>query len=166
MKLAWLMWLGSMMPAPEADRMCLASTIYLEARDQPQIGQWAVAEVAVRRLESGRHGATVCEVVHEPGQFATGKVHPKFQVEEPAAFDRAWKIAGEVLAQRGLPESKRQQVVPGAKFFLTTESTNVDWLKGEPVATIGAHAFYREALMASEIAPPQPSTPANARLDD
>jgi hypothetical protein len=44
------------------------------------------------------------------------------------------------------PPKLRPQVVPGAKFFIAFANTSPNWLRGEPVATIGAHAFYREAL--------------------
>ena len=44
MKLALLMWLASVLPQPDADRVCLATTIYLEARSESVIGQAAVAE--------------------------------------------------------------------------------------------------------------------------
>ena len=66
MKLAWLLWLASIMPAHDADRTCLATMIYLEARSESQLGQAAVAEVALRRRESGRWGDSICEVVNAP----------------------------------------------------------------------------------------------------
>jgi len=46
MKLSFLMWLASFLPQSAADPLCLATTVYLEARDQSQLGQRAVAEVA------------------------------------------------------------------------------------------------------------------------
>ena len=54
MKISFLLWLASILPQPAADQVCLASTVYLEARSESQIGQMAVAEVAMRRRESGR----------------------------------------------------------------------------------------------------------------
>ena len=56
MKLSFLLWLASLLPQPAADPLCLATTVYLEARDQPVIGQRAVAEVALRRQADGRWG--------------------------------------------------------------------------------------------------------------
>src|SRR3546814_5939931 len=53
MKLAFILWLASVLPQPVADPLCLTTTIYLEARDQPVAGQRAVAEVALRRADSG-----------------------------------------------------------------------------------------------------------------
>ena len=54
MTLSWLLWIASLLPQHTSDQLCLASTIYLEARNQTLDGQRAVAEVALRRLESGR----------------------------------------------------------------------------------------------------------------
>jgi hypothetical protein len=64
MKLSMLLWLTSLMPQPVADQACLATTVYLEARSEPTIGQLAVAEVALRRLDRGHYGNTVCDHHH------------------------------------------------------------------------------------------------------
>ncbi len=56
MKLAWILWLSQLLPQPAADSLCLSTTVYLEARDQTLRGQQAVAEVALRRLDSGLWG--------------------------------------------------------------------------------------------------------------
>ena len=46
MKLATVLWLAQLLPQPYADQACLATTVYLEARNQSELGQRAVAEVA------------------------------------------------------------------------------------------------------------------------
>ena len=54
MKLAWILWLASMFHNnPASDQACLAATVYLEARGEPVRGQFAVAEVGLRRLAQG-----------------------------------------------------------------------------------------------------------------
>ena len=53
MKLAWILWLSSFSPTPLGDSMCLATTIYLEARNQSLDGQLAMAR---RELTLLRHG--------------------------------------------------------------------------------------------------------------
>src|SRR6218665_2118059 len=70
MKLAWILWLSQMLPQPAADSLCLSTTVYLEARDQTLRGQQAVAEVALRRLDSGLWGDSMCQVVTARKQFA------------------------------------------------------------------------------------------------
>ena len=44
---------------------CLAFDVYFEARGEPEAGQYAVAEVTMNRVASGRYPDTVCGVVHQ-----------------------------------------------------------------------------------------------------
>lgn len=143
MKLSFLLWLASVLPQPVADPMCLATTVYLEARSEPQAGQMAVAEVALRRRESGRWGTSVCEVVKAPGQFALSTTSPEFTLANPTAWSKAWKIATRSIAMWSLPIDKRKFVVPDADHFVVADSVSPAWIKGPPIATIGAHNFYR-----------------------
>ena len=100
MKISFLLWLASILPQPAADQVCLASTVYLEARSESQIGQMAVAEVAMRRRESGRWGSTVCDVVRAPGQFALTTMKDSYSLNNPAAWKKAWTVAGRGAEQR------------------------------------------------------------------
>ena len=76
MKLAWILWLSQLLPQPAADSLCLSTTVYLEARDQSVRGQEAVAEVALRRRDSGLWGDSMCDVVTARKQFAPTIVSP------------------------------------------------------------------------------------------
>lgn len=142
MKLSFLLWLASVLPQPAADQLCLATTVYLEARSESQIGQMAVAEVAMRRRENGRWGGTVCEVVRSPGQFALSTTRASYMVANPKAWQKAWQVADRAITMWSLPESRRKFVVPHADHFILADATSY-WAKGAPVATIGAHNFYR-----------------------
>jgi len=146
MKLAWLLWLASVLPAPAAERVCLATTVYLEARDQPELGQRAVAEVALRRYASKKHGASLCSVVSARKQFAPGIVSLNYRVRQGRAWDRAWEVAGTALAMWQMPRAQRREVVPGADHFYAHNLVQPDWAQGEPVAVIGDHAFMRLGL--------------------
>lgn len=141
MKLAWLLWLASMLPQDVADQTCLAATVYLEARSESAIGQMAVAEVAARRRESGRWGDTICGVVTARGQFATATTSAEFILRDSTAWQDAWAIAGVTLKTWSLPSAERDMVVPDADHFVVTD-TPAYWIDGPPVATIGSHAFY------------------------
>jgi spore germination cell wall hydrolase CwlJ-like protein len=143
MKLAWILWLSNLLPQPAADSLCLATTVYLEARNQSEIGQMAVAEVALRRVESGRWGSSLCEVVTAPKQFAPTLVSPSFRIRNPVAWDRA--VAATLKAQRewARPRTERRQLVPGADHFVVLEIASPNWATGTPVAQIGDHTFYR-----------------------
>ena len=89
MKLAFLLWLASSLPQPAADQVCLATTVYLEARSESQVGQMAVAEVAMRRRDAGHWGSTVCTVVRAPNQFAITTTNTNFKLDNPDAWRNA-----------------------------------------------------------------------------
>jgi spore germination cell wall hydrolase CwlJ-like protein len=143
MKLAWILWLSSFSPTPMADSMCLATTIYLEARNQSTEGQLAVAEVALRRRDSGRYGNQLCEVLTQPKQFALTLVSPDKEINDWKAFGQSWRITMEALRNWQLPEKQRKLVVPGADHFLAYQQVSTVWASGEPLHIIGDHGFYR-----------------------
>jgi spore germination cell wall hydrolase CwlJ-like protein len=143
MKLAWLLWLASVLPQSVADRTCLAATVYLEARSEPVVGQMAVAEVALRRRGTGRWGNTLCEVVRARGQFALSTTNKNYFMDNAASWQMSWVIAEISLASWTLPAKMRMAIVPQADHFFATGSTPPAWAKGEPLATIGDHRFYR-----------------------
>lgn len=143
MKLSFLLWLVSILPQPAADHLCLATTVYLEARSESATGQMAVAEVAMRRRETGRWGDTVCDVVRSRGQFATATTNVNFTLDNPVAWRKAVQIADRAIAMWALPRNQRKFVVPHADHFVLADSVSPSWIKGPPLATIGAHNFYR-----------------------
>lgn len=140
MKLEWLLWLASLMPQPQADQTCLATTIYLEARSEPRLGQAAVAEVAMRRLQTGRWGDNVCSVVNAKAQFAPSIVSGNYLLKNPKAWATAWSIAGEAIANWSLPENERRHVVPNADHFYAQAIVEPVWT-GRTIAVIGGHSF-------------------------
>jgi spore germination cell wall hydrolase CwlJ-like protein len=143
MKLSFLLWLSSFLPQPAADPLCLATTVYLEARDQSQLGQRAVAEVALRRKEDGRWGETVCDVVTAPKQFAPTIVNPNIRLDSLEAWQRAVDVAFEAQKDWSQPIADRHEIVPGASHFAALDHAQPAWRKYPLVATIGSHTFYR-----------------------
>lgn len=142
MKLALLLWLASVLPQPDADRVCLATTIYLEARSESVIGQAAVAEVALRRRESGQWGSSLCAVLTARGQFALSRTSTNYIVDEAPAWRDAWLIAGIAMRIWSLPPQWRVALVPRADHFVAATATMPAWAKGRALATIGDHRFY------------------------
>ncbi len=144
MKLGWILWLASILGGNVQEQTCLATTVYLEARDQPIEGQYAVAEVALRRRESRQWGGNVCDVVKSNGQFAPTLLSRDYPVENARAWQRAWKVAGNSLQNWRLPPANRKLYVPGATHFYAHDIANPGWAAyGEPVAVIGGHSFFR-----------------------
>lgn len=142
MKLSLLLWLSSLLPQPAADPLCMAATVYLEARDQPAAGQRAVAEVAKRRQADGRWGDSVCDVVTSPHQFAPATVNPNFEIESLDAWQKAFDVAFAAEDEWRAPEGLRRELVPGASHFAVSSATPA-WSSYPAVATIGSHTFYR-----------------------
>ncbi|WP_290886191.1 cell wall hydrolase [Arenimonas sp.] len=143
MKLSFILWLAQVLPQPAADPLCLATTIYLEARNQSELGQRAVAEVALRRRDSGRWGESVCEVVTARKQFAPTIVHPGLRMKNLEAWEKAVEVAFEAQHDWRQPAGQRNEVVPGASHFAALDLANPAWATAPRVATIGDHTFFR-----------------------
>ncbi len=125
---------------------CLAQNVYFEARGEPPAGQYAVAEVTMNRVASGRFPSTVCGVVYEKrwdpirqryvGGFSWTDLRerPAPQGEE---WQRAWKIAEEVYYRHREPD------LDGATHFHATY-VRPRWSQEKTVvARIGRHVFYK-----------------------
>ncbi|MDH5822799.1 cell wall hydrolase [Luteimonas sp. RD2P54] len=143
MKLAWILWLTSILPQPAADSLCLSTTLYLEARDQSPRGQQAVAEVALRRQDSGLWGESMCEVVTARKQFAPTIVSPRTRLSNSEAWSQAITVAIESQRNWALPPGERKEIVPGASHFMAHAIASPSWRNAYQVATIGDHTFLR-----------------------
>jgi hypothetical protein len=128
-----------------ADRAldCLTAAIYYEARSESVDGQRAVAQVVLNRVRNPAFPASVCGVVYQGSNRATG-CQFTFTCDgsllarrQPEAWERARLIAraalaGDVYAPVGL-----------ATYYHTT-AIHPWWAPSlTPVTTIGAHIFYR-----------------------
>ena len=143
MKLAWILWLASILPPQAADSLCLSATLYLEARDQSTQGQQAVAEVALRREDSGLWGDSMCQVVTARKQFAPTIVSPQTRLSNTEAWAQAVTIAIEAEQNWALPDGQRKEIVPGASHFLAHDIASPSWRNAYQVATIGDHTFLK-----------------------
>ena len=130
MKLAWILWLSQVLPQPAADSLCLSTTVYLEARDQSARGQQAVAEVALRRRDSGLWGDHLCSVVTT-------------RLKNSEAWAESVTVALEAERNWALPVGKRKEIVPGASHFAAHAIASPSWRNAYQVARIGDHTFYR-----------------------
>ena len=117
MKLAWILWLSQVLPQPAADSLCLSTTVYLEARDQSARGQQAVAEVALRRRDSGLWGDNLCSVVTADKQFAPTLVPASTRLRGGEAWAQAVTVALEAERNWSLPARPAQGNRPGREPF-------------------------------------------------
>lgn len=143
MELSFLLWLSALLPQAHAEPLCLATTVYLEARGQSELGQRAVAEVALRRRDSGYWGQDVCKVVKAPKQFAPTLVPPSTRLRNLEAWEKAVAVAFAAQKEWERPQPERREVVPGASHFAAMRLANPTWASYPQVAVIDDHTFFR-----------------------
>jgi spore germination cell wall hydrolase CwlJ-like protein len=130
----------------ENELRCLAENIYFEARGEPLVGQYAVAEVTLNRTVAPNFPHTICAVVHEkrwdPNRRRVVADFSWTELGDLSPGDGpAWKRAKDIANAEY--DDLHDPVVPGALFYHST-SVRPSWAKGrKTVATIGNHIFYR-----------------------
>src|SRR5690606_37986041 len=115
---------------------CLAKNVYYEARGEPLVGQYAVAEVTMNRVASPLFPSSVCEVVHARGAFSW--TYHTATLPEPYGYEwrRAQAVASSVYDNIEAP------LVGGALFYHALY-VSPDWAATRSqVALIGQHMFY------------------------
>lgn len=155
MELSFLLWFASLLPSAQAEPLCLATTVYLEARDQSELGQRAVAEVALRRRDSGYWGQDVCKVVQAPKQFAPTLVPPSTRLNNLEAWEQAVQVAFAAQKEWNRPKAERHEVVPGASHFAAMRIANPSWASYPQVAVIDDHTFFRVKGLSAKSSPAQ-----------
>ncbi|OSQ51193.1 hydrolase [Marivita geojedonensis] len=144
-------WLNAQdKPTGGAQWECLAEALYFEARGETVKGQFAVAEVIMNRVKSGRFPNSVCGVINQ----GTGK---KYQcqftytcdgiperIHEPRAWERVGKVARAILDGRA-----PMNLTDGATHYHTT-AVRPRWSRTYTKTTaIGVHVFYRHTWRVS-----------------
>ena len=62
---------------------CMATAIYFEARGEPMVGQVAVAQVIMSRVNDERYPDTVCDVVKQGYYYSWDKI---IQIRDKSQF--------------------------------------------------------------------------------
>jgi spore germination cell wall hydrolase CwlJ-like protein len=90
-------------PASNDPLTCLAQAIYFEARSEGEDGQEAVAQVVMNRTHMPQYADTVCGVVYQGAERATGCQFTFAcdgslrEPDDPIAWDRAKDVARRAL---------------------------------------------------------------------
>ena len=146
---------------------CLTAAVYYEARSETVGGQRAVAQVVLNRVRDRAFPASICGVVYQGSQRATGCQFSftcdgsLWRPREAAAWDRARGIAQAALA------GAVYAPVGGATFY-HANSVMPWWAASMTrITVVGAHLFYRwrgamERVLAfhqryAQVEPEQPS---------
>jgi len=135
------------------ERLCLAQALYHEARGEPEVGQWAVANVILNRVKSHLYPSTICGVVF---QNAGGK---KFKCQFTFACDgrsdmggvgnrivrESW-VRSNLIAHAAFKQfqvGQRPDALPGSALYYHTKAVKPNWSRVyRAVAQIGSHIFY------------------------
>jgi len=125
---------------------CLSEALYFEARGESIMGQFAVAEVILNRVDRASFPSTPCRVINQ----GTGQ---KFQCQftyrcdgrsERISDRAAWVQVGKVA--RIMLDGKARELTAGATNY-HTGAVRPRWSRVFPrTATIGSHHFYRQPL--------------------
>jgi len=123
---------------------CLAEAVYFEARSEPEAGQAAVAQVVINRAKSGLYPTSICGVVYQNRhrykacQFTFACEGKALTIREPEAWDRASRIAQEVL------EGNRYLQAVGTSTHYHADYVAPYWSrKLKRTDRIGRHIFYK-----------------------
>lgn len=120
---------------------CLAMNIYHEARGEPGMGKYAVAQVTLNRVKSPNYPNDVCRVVHqrvkETAQFSWTLDDLTDIPKESKAWIDAIRVAREVYRQE-------KTVDVGHALFYHADYVKPRWAVHKVrVAKIGRHIFYK-----------------------
>lgn len=128
--------------------MCLALNIYHEARSEPLVGQIAVAEVVLNRVESPRFPDSICAVVKEGEYRGETPIRNKCQFswwcdgksdkpKDSIKWEQSINLAYTML------EHPHIDITEGSLFYHAVY-VNPSWANDfEKVVTIDNHIFYR-----------------------
>lgn len=118
---------------------CLTKNIYYEAGVEGPTGKYAVANVTVNRVKSGKWGNDVCKVVYSKKQFSWTN-QKKLPKPNKTMWAESKRIAVEVL------EGTRVLGLEDSLFYHADYINLPKWAKPEEhVLTIGRHIFYNNA---------------------
>ena len=115
--------------------LCLTLNVYHEARGEPFLGQVAVAEVTLNRVDDLRWPDTVCEVVWQKSQFSW-TLEDQDPPADLIAFHRAKQAAEYAMKNRTMSATHyhHKDIIP-----IWSVHPRMDYL-----FTIENHRFYQE----------------------
>ena len=130
-------WAKASIDTKTRDIECLAMNIYHEARGEPVVGQIAVAQVTMNRVEHNYFPDTVCSVVWDEDQFSWTNDGRSDRIRDNRAYSVALNIAETVY------HDEEDDPTEGSLFYHATYISPPFWTRHMEVsAEIGIHVFY------------------------
>lgn len=124
---------------------CLNEAIFFEARGEEEAGQLAVGWTILNRVEHPDYPDTICEVVHEEGQFSyywDGKSDRPTDGQLTVWYETR-RVASELLWFWRFGYRRTNPV--GRAIMFHTESSSPYWKTSyQRVKRVGGHIFYKE----------------------
>jgi len=125
------------------DLQCLAKNVYFEGRNQPWVGQVAIAQVTLNRVKSLAFPSTICEVVRQKKRnicqfswYCDGKSDQPKDVKD---YDKATDVAIQVYSGT-IPD-----VTEGALWYHATYIRRPFWAYSmKEMVKINEHIFYKQ----------------------
>jgi|TARA_Y100000034_G_scaffold135940_1_gene209907 spore germination cell wall hydrolase CwlJ-like protein len=131
---------------------CMAKNIYFEARNEATVGQLAVAQTVINRVESTRFPNTICGVVQQGLHSKSGfplrdRCHFSWYCDgyhdEPKKASRSWARSVELAQIMIINKNWMIDVIDGATHY-HADYVDPKWnRKKRMVVRIGSHLFYR-----------------------
>ncbi len=124
------------------DLECLAKNIYFEGRNQPWVGQVAIAQVTLNRVKSLSFPNTICEVVQQKKRqicqfswYCDGKSDQPKDIKD---YNKATEVAIQVYS-RTIPD-----VTEGSLWYHATYIRRPFWAYSmKEMVKINEHIFYK-----------------------
>ncbi len=127
------------------ERKCMAEAIYFEARGEPEIGQYAVAQVVLNRVRSGYYPKDICGVVYE-NKHLRNRCQFSFAcdgIPDRITNKDAWKRATEIAEKVTGTDYFLPEVGSATHYHATYVRPHWTW-DMDKLQKIGKHIFYRE----------------------
>ena len=130
----------------ETALMCMAVNIYHEAGNQSMIGQMAVGQVVLNRVEDSRFPDTICEVVKQAVTYKGTNKPVRWKCQFTwycdGKKDKTWRLALE-YASVLITKNIVLDITEGATHYHATY-VRPEWAKTKTRTTrIDRHIFYR-----------------------
>ena len=122
---------------------CLAEAIYFEARGENVVGQYAVAEVILNRVDQKQFPNSVCEVVSE-GATKLNSCQFSYNCDGKPEYINDLKSYKRILKLADMFYAGTARLLTGGATFYHSQDVSPSWIaKLKKTREIGRHIFYK-----------------------